>query len=96
MLSSHLSHVMEIFDRVKMAFTSDVIKEALGNLLDGLDFGFRIDKAIIQTEIELAEKEGELRQWANQESTELSEEISRVRLAVEDGRLKLRELMVQK
>jgi len=47
MLSNHLSFVMEIFDRVKMAFSSNVIKEALSNLLDGLDFGFRIDRAII-------------------------------------------------
>ena len=96
MLSDHLSFVMQIFDRVKMAFSSKIIQEALANLLESLDFWFRIDRAIIQTEVELAEKEGELRQWANQDSTELSEEISQVRVAVEDGRLKLRELMMQK
>ena len=96
MLSDHLSSVMQIFDRVKMAFSSKIIQEALANLLESLDFGFRIDRAIIQTEVELAEKEGELRQWANQDGTELSEEIFQVRVAVEDGRIKLRELMMQK
>jgi hypothetical protein len=38
---------MQIFDRVKMAFSSKIIQEALANLLESLDFGFRIDRAII-------------------------------------------------
>ena len=96
MLDGQLSQVMTSFEKVRQALNNQVVQEVFSALLESLDYAFKIEKAIVDTEIELAQKEGDLQLWASSDSTQLNEEIVEVRLSVEAGRQKLKDLRQQK
>lgn len=72
--------------RIKDGFENAYVQEVFAEVLDSLDFSAKIEQAIYETEKELSAKEAELREWAQGECTELGDEISQVRMIVEQGR----------
>jgi|LakMenEpi03Aug12_release.lakeMendotaPanAssembly.Ray.scaffolds.fasta_scaffold144507_1 hypothetical protein len=41
---------MQLFENIKRAFSSDIIQEVLTNMMESLDYGFRVRRAILETE----------------------------------------------
>jgi hypothetical protein len=57
----------EYLEQVCAAFSSKYVREVFQSILQSLDLALKIDAAILDTEKQLDQKEGELRHWASQD-----------------------------
>ncbi len=65
--------IIQYMHRMKDAFKSEYLKEVFGDIVNQVEFSLNLDNVIANTEQELDSKEGELRNWAAAENTQLND-----------------------
>lgn len=74
-LSEQIEMIIQYMHKMKVAFKSEYLKEVFGDIVSQVESSLNLDNLIASTEQDLDSKEGELRNWAAAENTQLNDQV---------------------